>query len=87
MQISVRDYARECAEQGLRGDYSLCRADFTVDQAYDYSLADQTVWRTLCDRQTKLTRKAGAQDPISTASRRSVCWTASPTSPRSQRAS
>lgn len=57
MQISVRDYARECAEQGLRGDYSLCRADFTVDQAYDYSLADQTVWRTLCDRQMELTRR------------------------------
>lgn len=57
MQISVRDYARECAEQGLRGDYSVCRADFTVDQPYAYSDEDQTVWRTLCDRQMKLTRR------------------------------
>ena len=57
MQISVRDYARECAEQGLRGDYSVCRSDFTVDQAYDYSDADQKVWRTLCDRQMQLTRR------------------------------
>ena len=36
MEISVRDYARECAEQGLRGDYSVCRSDFTVAQTYDY---------------------------------------------------
>ena len=57
MYISVQDYARECAEQGLRGDYSVCRTDFTVDQAYDYSAEDQEVWRTLCDRQTKLTRE------------------------------
>lgn len=57
MQISVRDYARECAEQGLRGDYSVCRADFTVDQAYDYSDEDQAVWRTLCDRQMKLVQR------------------------------
>lgn len=57
MQISVREYARECAEQGLRGDYSVCRADFTVDQAYDYSEEDQRVWRTLCDRQMELTRR------------------------------
>ena len=57
MYISVQDYARECAEQGLRGDYSVCRTDFTVDQAYDYSDEDQEVWRTLCDRQTRLTRE------------------------------
>lgn len=57
MQISVRDYARECAEQGLRGDYSVCRADFTVDQAYDYSDEDQAVWRTLCDRQMELVQR------------------------------
>ncbi|MGB3502716.1 MAG: phenylalanine 4-monooxygenase [Mesorhizobium sp.] len=57
MTISVADYARECAEQGLRGDYAVCRPDFTVDQAYDYSPAEQEVWRTLCDRQTKLTER------------------------------
>lgn len=57
MEISVKDYARECAEQGLRGDYSRCRADFTVAQAYDYTTADQDVWRLLCERQTRLTAK------------------------------
>lgn len=57
MTISVADYARECAAQGLRGDYSVCRTDFTVRQDYDYSAAEQRVWRTLCDRQTKLTEK------------------------------
>ncbi|TIX66563.1 MAG: phenylalanine 4-monooxygenase, partial [Mesorhizobium sp.] len=36
MTISVADYARDCAAQGLRGDYSVCRADFTVAQGYDY---------------------------------------------------
>ena len=57
MTMSVADYARDCAAQGLRGDYSVCRADFTVAQGYDYSAAEQAVWRTLCDRQTKLTQK------------------------------
>ncbi|MGB6119458.1 MAG: phenylalanine 4-monooxygenase [Mesorhizobium sp.] len=57
MTISVADYARECAEQGLRGDYAVCRPDFTVDQAYDYSPAEQEVWRKLCDRQTRLTER------------------------------
>ena len=57
MDTSVQDYARECAEQGLRGNYSVCRSDFTVDQAYDYSEEEQRVWRTLCDRQSRLTRK------------------------------
>lgn len=57
MEISVQDYARECAEQGLRGNYSVCRVDFTVEQDYDYSDEEQAVWRTLCDRQTRLTRK------------------------------
>lgn len=57
MEISVQDYARECAEQGLRGDYSRCRSDFTVEQSYDYSDAAQQVWRTLCDRQTRLTER------------------------------
>ena len=57
MEISVKDYARECAERGLRGDYSVCRPDFTVEQGYDYSDDQQEVWRILCDRQTKLTRR------------------------------
>ncbi len=57
MTISVADYAAECAAQGLRGDYSVCRTDFTVAQGYEYSAEEQAVWRTLCDRQTKLTRK------------------------------
>lgn len=57
MTISVADYAAECAAQGLRGDYSVCRSDFTVAQGYDYSTEEQAVWRTLCDRQTKLTQK------------------------------
>ena len=57
MEITVQDYARECAEQGLRGDYTRCRSDFTVEQSYDYSDAAQQVWRTLCDRQTKLTER------------------------------
>ena len=57
MEISVRDYARECAEQGLRGDYSRCRSDFTVAQEYDYSDEQQAVWRTLCERQTTLTKR------------------------------
>ncbi len=57
MQISVHDYAQECAEQGLRGDYTKCRSDFTVEQPADYSAAEQAVWRTLCERQTKLTER------------------------------
>ncbi|RWL46222.1 MAG: phenylalanine 4-monooxygenase [Mesorhizobium sp.] len=57
MTISVADYAAECAAQGLRGDYSVCRSDFTVAQGYDYSAEEQAVWRMLCDRQTKLTKK------------------------------
>lgn len=57
MTISVADYAAECAAQGLRGDYSVCRSDFTVAQGYGYSAEEQAVWRMLCDRQTKLTRK------------------------------
>ncbi|PWK68435.1 phenylalanine 4-monooxygenase [Aminobacter sp. AP02] len=57
MGISVQDYARECAAQGLRGDYTVCRPDFTVEQKYDYNNSEQEVWRTLCDRQTKLTQR------------------------------
>ncbi|TGT22069.1 phenylalanine 4-monooxygenase, partial [Mesorhizobium sp. M4B.F.Ca.ET.169.01.1.1] len=29
MTISFADYAAECAAQCLRGDYSVCRSDFT----------------------------------------------------------
>lgn len=57
MNISVQDYARECADQGLRGNYAVCRPDFTVAQEYDYSAAEQAVWRTLCERQNKLTAR------------------------------
>jgi phenylalanine-4-hydroxylase len=57
MTISVKDYAAECAAQGLRGDYSRCRADFTVAQDYGaYGEAEQDVWRRLCDRQMTLTK-------------------------------
>lgn len=42
----------------MRGDYSRCRADFTVEQDYrSYTNEDQAVWRTLSERQTKLTRR------------------------------
>jgi phenylalanine-4-hydroxylase len=57
MYISVQDWARQCAEQGLRGDYLKCRPDFTLAQDYDYSDEDQEVWRRLSERQTKLTQK------------------------------
>jgi phenylalanine-4-hydroxylase len=58
MSVTVSQYAAECAAQGMRGDYTRCRADFTVPQDYGvYSEADQAVWRTLCDRQTKLTER------------------------------
>lgn len=57
MTTTVEAYARECAAQGLRGNYAACQADFTVEQQYDYSEEDQEVWRTLCDRQTQLTSK------------------------------
>jgi phenylalanine-4-hydroxylase len=57
MEISVQDYARECAEKGLRGNYAVCRSDFTVEQEYDYTDAEQEVWRILSDRQTKLTKR------------------------------
>jgi phenylalanine-4-hydroxylase len=57
MDVSVQDYARQCAEQGLRGDYLACREDFTVEQDYDYDESQQRVWRTLCDRQTELTSR------------------------------
>jgi len=58
MSISVSQYAAECAAQGMRGDYSKCRADFTVAQDYAaYTDEDQAVWRTLCGRQSELTEK------------------------------
>jgi phenylalanine-4-hydroxylase len=57
MEISVQDYARECADKGLRGNYAVCRSDFTVEQEYDYTHAEQEVWRILSDRQTKLTKR------------------------------
>jgi phenylalanine-4-hydroxylase len=57
MEISVQDYARECADKGLRGNYAVCRSDFTVEQEYDYTDAEQEVWRILSDRQTNLTKR------------------------------
>jgi phenylalanine-4-hydroxylase len=57
MEISIQDYARECADKGLRGNYAVCRSDFTVEQEYDYTDAEQEVWRILSDRQTKLTKR------------------------------
>lgn len=57
MEISVQEYARQCAAQGLRGDYVACRPDFTVLQEYDYDEEQQEVWRLLCERQTRLTRR------------------------------
>lgn len=39
----------------LRGDYSRARADFSVDQSQQvYTAADQALWRTLYQRQSKL---------------------------------
>ena len=46
---------------------------------------EQEVWRLLCDRQTQAHRSGSHTDPISTASRRSACSTASPISARSAR--
>ena len=58
MTIDVADYAAECAANGMRGDYSLCRSDFTVAQDYAaYSDTDQKVWQTLRARQTGLTER------------------------------
>lgn len=57
MEISVQDYARECADKGLRGNYAVCRSDFTVEQEYEYTDTEQEVWRILSDRQTKLTKR------------------------------
>lgn len=58
MTQSVQDYALECAAQGMRGDYSRCRGDFTVEQHYsDYTDEDQFVWKSLSERQAKLTKK------------------------------
>jgi phenylalanine-4-hydroxylase len=57
LNISVESYARECAERGLRGDYSGCRSDFTTVQDCCYSAEEQDVWLLLSDRQTKLTKR------------------------------
>ncbi len=58
MNADVANYAQECAAQGLRGDYSRCRQDFTVDQDYDaYTADDHRVWRLLVDRQSAQTHR------------------------------
>jgi phenylalanine-4-hydroxylase len=57
MKIDIQDYARQCADQGLRGDYSACLQDFTVEQDYAYTDEEQAVWRLLCERQARLTER------------------------------
>src|SRR5690349_17945168 len=57
MEISVQEYGRQCAAQGLRGDYMACRPDFTGRQECEYDEDQQEVWRLLGDRQTQLTRR------------------------------
>lgn len=58
MTQSVQDYALECAAQGMRGNYSRCRGDFTVEQHYeDYGDEDQFVWKSLSERQAELTKR------------------------------
>jgi phenylalanine-4-hydroxylase len=58
MTQSVQDYARQCAADGMRGDYSRCRDDFTVVQDYAaYTDEDQVVWRKLATRQAALTAR------------------------------
>jgi phenylalanine-4-hydroxylase len=41
----------------LRGDYSAMSADWTVAQPAIYSVENQSVWRLLVDRQTRLAEK------------------------------
>lgn len=49
----------------LRGDYSRCRPDYTVDQDYSlYTAADQELWRRLYARQAKLIRQYAAPEFI-----------------------
>lgn len=53
--MDVASYAEACAADGLRGDYSACRPDFTVEQDYDaYGAEDHAVWRALFERQSQL---------------------------------
>lgn len=55
MTPTVQDYAGECMLKGMRGDYSACRADFTVDQTYEaYGQLHHDVWRMLSRRQSAL---------------------------------
>jgi phenylalanine-4-hydroxylase len=49
----------------LRGDYSRCRPDYTVDQDYSlYTEADQQLWRRLYTRQANLMRQYAAPEFI-----------------------
>lgn len=53
--MDVRSYAEDCAAKGLRGDYSVCRSDFTVGvEALSYDRTDDEVWRMLYERQSRL---------------------------------
>lgn len=52
MDAHIAEYARECAERGMRGDYSVCKPDFTVEQDYAaYGSDEQHVWQQLAERQ------------------------------------
>ncbi len=52
MNTQIAEYARECAEKGMRGDYSACQADYTVLQDYaSYTPQEQAVWQQLAERQ------------------------------------
>ncbi len=59
-------YAQECAAKGLRGDYSACRSDFTVEQDYAaYSAEHHEVWTILAARQSLLAQKFAHQSYVS----------------------
>lgn len=56
--MDIARYAEDCAAQGLRGDYSACRPDYTVEQDWqDYTDTDHAVWRRLYGRQSELVRE------------------------------
>lgn len=58
--MDVLSYAEDCAAKGLRGDYSVCRDDFTVDPGIlAYDSTDDEVWRTLFARQSRLAGEHG----------------------------
>lgn len=53
--------------QGLRGDYTDMRADWTVPQAPgSYGETDHATWRRLCARQTELVERHAAPEYLAT---------------------